>query len=312
MPCSCFAAAGGAGNAKNQPRSGGVSSEETNPEAPAQTNNSSTAAVAKQSSGSAGAAAVNNKPLSHLMLAPARSNGPGSSTGSRNGMHVANRGAGNGSGAEHESPYMPSSPLRSNSALSQERSAHGQVQMEVPKPEHKPEPKEEDTEQQLCGLAMAEDTDGTGEHTTCSQDGGGHGEALNADDNYFSGVLAGDDDDDELAPERERSRPHKKGKGKGKVAQQQMLLDAALCGDPSMLPALSVVRHQAKPLIQGGPCENTFCGVIEAPQWRRIEKRLVCNRCGMYHHRHGRFPDAAYFVSGRGACRQAVLSLPNM
>ena len=62
-------------------------------------------------------------------------------------------------------------------------------------------------------------------------------------------------------------------------------------------------------LITGGPCENPYCGVSEAPQWRRIEKRLVCNRCGMYHHRHGRFPDAAYFVSRPGLSRHCAFVL---
>jgi hypothetical protein len=73
---------------------------------------------------------------------------------------------------------------------------------------------------------------------------------------------------------------------------------AAATGSPHHLSHLSY--HQkapSKPLITGGPCENPYCGVVEAPQWRRIEKKLVCNRCGMYYHRHSHFPDWTYFVS---------------
>ncbi|GIL60707.1 hypothetical protein Vafri_15235 [Volvox africanus] len=75
---------------------------------------------------------------------------------------------------------------------------------------------------------------------------------------------------------------------------------------PAGKPPVLVVtpRAPAKPLLPGGPCENPFCGVVEAPQWRRIDKKLVCNRCGMYWHRHAQFPDASYF-SGL-ASKQAV------
>ncbi|KAG2485054.1 hypothetical protein HYH03_016152 [Edaphochlamys debaryana] len=69
-------------------------------------------------------------------------------------------------------------------------------------------------------------------------------------------------------------------------------------------------KPQAKPLIPGGPCENPFCGVNEAPQWRRIEKKLVCNRCGMYYHRHSRFPDWSYFsgIASKNASRSVVIT----
>ncbi|KAG2422681.1 hypothetical protein HXX76_015845 [Chlamydomonas incerta] len=69
-------------------------------------------------------------------------------------------------------------------------------------------------------------------------------------------------------------------------------------------------KPSAKPLIPGGPCENPYCGVVEAPQWRRIEKKLVCNRCGMYYHRHARFPDWSYFsgLANKNSTRHVVIT----
>ncbi|PNW75727.1 hypothetical protein CHLRE_12g538550v5 [Chlamydomonas reinhardtii] len=69
-------------------------------------------------------------------------------------------------------------------------------------------------------------------------------------------------------------------------------------------------KPSSKPLIPGGPCENPYCGVVEAPQWRRIEKKLVCNRCGMYYHRHARFPDWSYFsgLANKNSTRHVVIT----
>lgn len=64
-----------------------------------------------------------------------------------------------------------------------------------------------------------------------------------------------------------------------------------------LLCVLSLPELLSLPVPQHLRHPTQFCGVFEAPQWRRIDRKLVCNRCGMYFHRHGRFPDGYYFVS---------------
>ncbi|GIL88763.1 hypothetical protein Vretimale_17219 [Volvox reticuliferus] len=92
---------------------------------------------------------------------------------------------------------------------------------------------------------------------------------------------------------------------------EELKLAAAKPSAPVGKPPVLVVtpRAPAKPLLPGGPCENPFCGVVEAPQWRRIDKKLVCNRCGMYWHRHAQFPDASYFngLASKQAVRHIVV-----